>query len=549
MLQIFLLPDKLPDQILDWYTWNLSYKVSNEQILFLKHLYVLKNGISKNCEHFIITDNINFKQLKIDHSEYDMIFIDQSNSELVDLTENTNSQSYIISKKFANLIIQLYDKPFTYLTVLDYTINLFRKHGKIGITGYTDLTETTKYKVRIVSNFNDSNTLHKFYGKALLPNSDIILTQQKADYTVIINKTSEQIDYSKSIVFQMEPNIQNWKENYDSWYVDKKNFCFYLTHDIAYNNLEWHLNKNVSELHNPIKKTKGDTLSIILSSQYESIGHKLRIDFFKYLQDNSDIKFDFYGKDNKFNFKNYVGSLPVWNKDNGLFPYKYTFNAENCSISNYFTEKLVDAILAETMIFYWGCPNISDYIDERCMIILDLNDFIGSVKLIQDAIKNDEYSKRLPFIKNEKNKIINRLQFIPRLSGLIKLSKCKIIIYKDIQSTQNNILENTGIYNFEYVDNIQYDDKNTIVLNNNIKMNKFFIDTMTMILQSNQERVLLNVEAKSSELLVDLDLKIHRLNPELIYYVSNKSNVKYNSVFASIKAGVKWKVCTIKTWE
>ena len=46
------------------------------------------------------------------------------------------------------------------------------------------------------------------------------------------------------------------------------------------------------------------------------------------------ISIDVYGSD-RFGYKNYKGKLPMYEKDEGLFPYKYTFNCENNSIKNY----------------------------------------------------------------------------------------------------------------------------------------------------------------------------------------------------------------------
>ena len=55
-----------------------------------------------------------------------------------------------------------------------------------------------------------------------------------------------------------------------------------------------------------------------------------------------------YGKRagyDKFRWKYYLSDLPPNKKDEALFQYKYTFNAENNSIPGYFTEKLIDGII------------------------------------------------------------------------------------------------------------------------------------------------------------------------------------------------------------
>ena len=106
-----------------------------------------------------------------------------------------------------------------------------------------------------------------------------------------------------------------------------------------------------------------------------------------------------------------------------LFPYQYTFNAENHSIPNYCTEKLIDAILSECLCFYWGPDNISELIDERAYVRLELKDFEHDYNMIKGAIENDLWVERLPYISKEKLRILNELQFFPRLESIINKRK------------------------------------------------------------------------------------------------------------------------------
>ena len=65
------------------------------------------------------------------------------------------------------------------------------------------------------------------------------------------------------------------------------------------------------------------------------------------------------------------GYAPFDSKADGLAPFRFSVIIENVRERNYFTEKLVDAILCETVPIYWGCPNIGDFIDPACMIQCD----------------------------------------------------------------------------------------------------------------------------------------------------------------------------------
>ncbi len=266
--------------------------------------------------------------------------------------------------------------------------------------------------------------------------NNIQLTLDKiADYYVIINKPHFQnedecfFEPNKTIVFRMEPDSVT-SNNWNQWYSQKEDFMNFMELTKFRNNSEWHLCATYEELIDPrndLSKFKSQTLSTVLSSLYHMEGHKKRIDFVKYLQRNN-VEIDVFGKDNKFEFKNHKGELPSHNKNLGIIPYKYTFIAENCNIDNYFTEKIIDAILGETLCFYWGCDNIEKFIDKNSFIRLDLDNFETSMNIVIESIKNNEWEKRLEFIKKEKIKILNHYSFFPRIEGLIKLNSLKSVV-------------------------------------------------------------------------------------------------------------------------
>lgn len=266
--------------------------------------------------------------------------------------------------------------------------------------------------IKLCCNWCTSSDLVKIWNKMKKNDKIILVSKEPCDYYVVINSTNEKIDPKKTFVFQMEPYMKynNWGE----WGVpDTKKFLKVFTHESHYNNIEWHLSKTYNELINmDIKKEERNCLSTILSRKYNDIGQKKRVDFVKFLEKNN-VSIHVYGE-NKFDYKEYKKSLPYHCKDDGLFPYKYTFNAENNSIPNYFTEKLVDGILAECLVFYWGCPNIEDYIDEKAFVRLTFN-FEEDLKTIKKAIEEDLWSKRIPYIRAAKKKILEELQFFSRL--------------------------------------------------------------------------------------------------------------------------------------
>ncbi|MBP1777768.1 MAG: hypothetical protein H6Q86_3778, partial [candidate division NC10 bacterium] len=106
---------------------------------------------------------------------------------------------------------------------------------------------------------------------------------------------------------------------------------------------------------------------------------------------------------------------------------KYTFAAESHAEKNYFTEKLVDAILSECLCFYWGCPNLSDYIDPRAYIRLDLDDFDAAAHTITTAIAQGEWERRIDFIRREKRKILEEYQVFPTLQRIVTDARSSLL--------------------------------------------------------------------------------------------------------------------------
>jgi len=290
-------------------------------------------------------------------------------------------------------------------------------------------------RVKLMCNWTTGEDLCKCWekmskGDGMWNNIHVVSDDKDIDYYVIINKPLSGDKYipSRTMVFRMEPDTSSGSQ-WNDWYKSKREFMYFFDLEKYRNNSEWHLGLSYKQLvssTNVLNKTK--TISSIVSSLYDMDGHKKRIDFLKYCQSRG-LEIDVYGRDNIHKFKNHKGSLPYHNKNDGILQYKYTFIAENCSLKNYFTEKLIDAILGECLCFYWGCPNIESFINPNAYIVLDLNDMKKSYDTVLSAISNGEWMKRLPIILKEKKKIINHYSFFPRIEGYIQLSNidCKVV--------------------------------------------------------------------------------------------------------------------------
>jgi hypothetical protein len=283
-------------------------------------------------------------------------------------------------------------------------------------------------RVMLYCNWLDSKDLCSIWNKMSKGdycwNNVQIVWEEPADYYVVINCPPINVfpDPSKTLVFQMEPNMESNPQMWGSWAnPSKKDFLWVGCHRENYNNNEWHLSKTYNQLmkEEVTKNTKvANILSTVLSDKYRDPGHIKRVDFVKFLE-TKGFPVHVYGG-NKFEWKDYKGSLPYHNKDNAILPYKYTFNAENTEIRGYYTEKLIDGILGECLVFYWGCTDIRNFLDNRAYVQLGLFDFERDYQIIKTAIEEDWHSQRLPYIREAKQKILNETQFFPRLENILE---------------------------------------------------------------------------------------------------------------------------------
>ena len=377
-------------------------------------------------------------------------------------------EKYISENNYKEALNECYSSNHNYLGILlsyiieddnDRLLQQFNNNIKgFGIEGgvireekeedlFCDKLDTNTYgvvRVKLLANWIDSKGLREIWNKMSQGNyrwNNIkIVLDNDVDYFVVINAPPNGVvltddEKKKTIVFRMEPYMDS--KNKDMWgewsSPDVSKFFRVCSHDkgvLDYNNNEWHLSKSYTELKNMTveKDEKRDSIvSTVLSDKYYDPGHIKRVDFVKFLE-KKGMSVDVYGS-NVFGYKEYKGSLPSNEKDNAMFPYKYVFNVENNSINNYYTEKLIDGILAECLVFYSGCFNITDFIDERAFIYLELSNFEDDYKKIKKAIEDNEWEKRIDIIRNQKNKILDHLQFFPRLERIINNKECLPSLY------------------------------------------------------------------------------------------------------------------------
>lgn len=187
--------------------------------------------------------------------------------------------------------------------------------------------------------------------------------------------------------------------------------------------LPWHVHRSYDELvavGESALAHKADTLTWITSNKTGMPGHRARMEFLAFLH-RSDFRFNLFGR----------GFNPINDKFEGLFPSKYALAIENFSCDHYWTEKLADCFLSWSLPFYWGAPNIGAYFPADSFIAVDIADPKGALETIRTSIANREWEKRLAAIREARDLILNKYQFFPFVTDMIR---------KDQQSSQQKPL-------------------------------------------------------------------------------------------------------------
>lgn len=268
----------------------------------------------------------------------------------------------------------------------------------------------TSIKIKLFCNWTTCYNLREEFKKYFkdnysYDNLEFVLGGQ--DYNVVINYTLEPIDLKKTIIFQWEP--KSTRNNWPSFWSNpnEDDFLKAFTIEKYHNIMCWYFNKTYKDLgYEQIQKTK--VMSGIVSNLSNLDGHIHRKNFVEnYLMGNA--WYEHFGR----------GYNEISDKSLGLYPYKYTFACENSFEPNYFTEKIIDSFMSETLCFYDGCPNLEEFFNPNSFIRIDVKNPKKSLDIIKETICRNTWEKQLHYIQNEKEKILKYTNWVECVKGVI----------------------------------------------------------------------------------------------------------------------------------
>ena len=246
---------------------------------------------------------------------------------------------------------------------------------------------------------------------------------EACDYLICLQRPSRSINVSippgNAWIIMQEPPVK-WFEFYKRSYryFDKVYTYFPYRRDNYEGTLQpvlpWHIHKSYDELSAITRDKLGrkeDTLTWVTSNKSNWPGQKQRMVLVELLKSNLEA-FALYGQ----------GFEYVEDKFDVLFPSRYVMAIENFSTKDYWTEKFMDAILSWCLPFYWGAPNLEEYFPAESFIRVDISNPKESEARIKSAMEKNEWEKRLPAIAEARDLILNKYQFFPYITEMIRKS-------------------------------------------------------------------------------------------------------------------------------
>lgn len=220
------------------------------------------------------------------------------------------------------------------------------------------------------------------------------------------------LDAGKIIYVCGEPEgIENLKDKFYAQFDEIISTNRKINHkNIVYKQfLPWHIGifKNPEKydlnffLKADFSKNKTKKICGITSDKAMIKGHVLRKNFLKNAVYFFHGELDLYGRGIN-DFADKIDFLPE---------YKYQIVIENCSVPDYWTEKLADSFLAECFTFYYGAPNIKEYFPEDSLVVIDIENPIEAMQRIEKTINENAYEKHIVEIKKSKERILDEYNF------------------------------------------------------------------------------------------------------------------------------------------
>jgi hypothetical protein len=168
----------------------------------------------------------------------------------------------------------------------------------------------------------------------------------------------------------------------------------------------WSVRRTIDQLRHDTVRDKPRSLSWITSDVAVLAGHRARLDFLRRLR--KELPFDLFGR----------GFRRVYDKWDVLAPYRYSIAFENTRARYYFTEKLMDCFVCETMPIYFGSPQITQFFPSESLVVID-PDAPDVVEQIRSVVASNLWHIHRDAILEAKRLVLEEYNVFAMLARLI----------------------------------------------------------------------------------------------------------------------------------
>jgi len=220
------------------------------------------------------------------------------------------------------------------------------------------------------------------FSKSFSPDINLFFKEKVNLYIDYLSQTNKN---EKNILWLCEPDIiSNIKKDLNL-YANEYDYILTFDEEVLqiYKNSVLHLQAS-TWVENNFFKHKEFSVSMVIGNKIMSKGHLLRQ---KIWHKQNYIKIP-----KKFYISCFGSPLETFGKpylENGkkdcMFYSQFHITVENCSIKNYFSEKILDCFISKTIPIYWGCSNIEDFFNIKGIIKFNsFEDFIEKCNNINE---------------------------------------------------------------------------------------------------------------------------------------------------------------------
>ena len=156
----------------------------------------------------------------------------------------------------------------------------------------------------------------------------------------------------------------------------------------------------------PVKEA---IVSCICSDKVITEGHRKRLEFIRRLQSELGERLVVFGS----------GFREWTDKWEAISPYQYHLALENSSARDYWTEKVADTFLGDAYLFYWGCPNLSEFFPGGSFSSLDRDDPVAAAAIIRGILDQGDQREIRAAVSESKKLVLDKYNLFAESERLV----------------------------------------------------------------------------------------------------------------------------------